>query len=123
VTRTHRYAEDHSAPSAPTNGPAGAAALTLQLGGEALVPLVRQVVQEALAQLEAARAALPDKLAYGEAEAAALLSLQPHQLRDERLRGRIKASVGPGRRILYTRAQLLEYLARREWQPSGSNGE
>jgi hypothetical protein len=96
--------------------------LTLHLAPDAITPLVRQIVREALAQLEEARAALPDKLAYSEAEAATLLSLAPHQLRDERLRGRIKPSLGPGRRILYTRQQLLDYLRSREWQPGSECG-
>ena len=44
------------------------------------------------------------------------MSLNPHQLRDERRRGRIKASIGPGRKILYTRSQLLDYLDARRWK-------
>jgi hypothetical protein len=92
--------------------------LSLSLPPELLRPLVREVVHEALTQLEQARARLPeDKLAFGECEAASLLSLAPHQLRDERLRGNVKASVGPGRKILYDRNELLAYLSRRPWQP------
>jgi hypothetical protein len=93
-------------------------ALDLRIEPAALGPLIRAVVAETLAATEAARAGLPDKLAFGEAEAARLLSLHPHQLRDERLRGRIEASVGPGRKVLYTREQLLAYLAARRWQPA-----
>jgi hypothetical protein len=96
--------------------------LSLSLSAEALRPLVAEVVRETLAQLEQARAALPDRLAFGEAEAAALLGLAPHQLRDERLRGRIKASVGPGRRVLYRRADLEGYLLGRPWQPGSAGG-
>jgi hypothetical protein len=114
-----RHPNDLPAPQATPSG----APLTLHLGGDALRPLVQQVVTEALAQLEQARAALPDKLAYSEAEAAALLSLEQHQLRDERRRGRIEASVGPGRKILYSRQQLVDYLARRPWQADGDNGQ
>ncbi len=89
-------------------------AVHLPVAVEALRPLVAEVVQEALAQLEAARAALGHKLAWSEPEAAALVSLRPHQLRDARLRGEVTASGrGPGRKILYTREDLLAYLTRR----------
>jgi hypothetical protein len=87
----------------------------LTFNAESLRPLVAEIVQEALARFETARATLPDKLAFGEQEAARLLSLQPYQLRDERLRGRIAASVGPGRRVLYRRADLENYLLGRRW--------
>jgi hypothetical protein len=45
-----------------------------------------------------------------------LLSLNTHQLRDERRPGRIKASVGLGRRILYRRENQIEYLTSRLWR-------
>ena len=32
-------------------------------------------------------------------------------------RGRIQAAVGPGRKILYARSDLLNYLAARRWEP------
>lgn len=100
-----------------TTTPAG---LALHLDAEALKPLVALVVAEALAQLDAARAALDGKLAFPEAEAARLLSLEPHQLRDERRRKRISASVGPGRKILYRRDDLIAYLTDRRWHANGS---
>jgi Helix-turn-helix domain len=99
------------------------AGLALQLNADALKPLVELVVAEALAQLDAARAALDGKMAYPEAEAAALLSLQPHQLRDERRRGRIAASIGPGRKVLYRREDLVAYLMGRRWEGNGTVGE
>jgi hypothetical protein len=85
----------------------------LSIDAEALRPLVRAVVAEVLAQVEGARASLPDRLAFSEPEAARLLGLAPHQLRDERQRGRITASQVVGRRIRYTRADLEQYLAAR----------
>jgi hypothetical protein len=99
------------------------AGINLQLDPEALAPLVERIVTEALSRLEDARARIDggSKLAYPEPEAVALLSLAPHQLRDERRRGRIKASVGPGRKVLYTRQQLVEYLVSRPWQPNGGD--
>jgi hypothetical protein len=93
-------------------------ALSLNLPAELLKPLVQQVVAETLAALEADRQQLGDKLACGEAEAARLLGLAQHQLRDERLRSRIQASVGPGRRIMYTRQDLLNYLQEHRWKPA-----
>jgi hypothetical protein len=94
------------------------AALQLAVEPALLEPLIRAVVEQTIARLDQAREVLPDKLAYSEAEAARLLSLHPHQLRDARLRGEIEASVGPGRRILYSRADLLAYLASRRWSPA-----
>jgi hypothetical protein len=95
--------------------------VNVQLDAEALAPLVRLIVEQTLAALEENRAALSGKLAYGELEAAALLSLAPHQLRDERLRGRLQASVGPGRKILYCRDDLLDYLRQRRWKGIGGD--
>jgi hypothetical protein len=96
--------------------------ISLQLDAEVLRPVIEQVVAETLARLEQVRATLPDRLAYGEPEAAALLSLAAHQLRDERLRGRIAASIGPGGRILYSRSALVAYLASRPWTPASVRG-
>ena len=87
----------------------------LQLDPEVLRPLVEQIVRQTIQLRDEVRATLPDKLAIPEAEAARLLSLQPYQLRDERLRGRIQASVGPGRRILYRPQDLEKYLLSRRW--------
>jgi hypothetical protein len=100
--------------------PSAAAPLALHLDAEALRPFVQVVVAETVQQLERDRQkTVGGKLAYTEAEAAALLSLEQHQLRDERRRGRIKASVGPGRLILYTLPDLQEYLASRRWTENG----
>ena len=77
-----------------------------------LRPLIKTIVAEALAQLADDEAKLGDVLAFDEPTAARMLSLEPHQLRDERLRGRITASQIVGRRIRYVREDLLEYLAR-----------
>ena len=87
--------------------------LTLNIEPGALRPLVAEIVREVLTQLDEAQARLPDKLAFSEAEAARLLGLAPHQLRDERLRGRIAASTIVGRRVRYTRDDLVRYLTDR----------
>lgn len=78
-----------------------------------LRPIIEAAVAETLAQIEAERLAIGDRLAINEPEAARLLSLEPHQLRDERLRGRISASIIVGKRVRYSKADLLQYLAER----------
>jgi hypothetical protein len=86
--------------------------IALSLPPAALVPLIRQVVEETVARLESIRATIPaNRLAFSEAEAAALLGLRAHQLRDERIRGKIVAARIVGRRLRYTVDDLLGYLA------------
>jgi hypothetical protein len=102
-------------PSFPTTPPADGVRLAFDPG--ALRPLIVEVVREVLGQVEAARATVPDRLAFSEPEAARLLGLAYHQLRDERRRGKIAASQVVGRRIRYTRDDLVAYLAAR---PTGA---
>jgi hypothetical protein len=90
--------------------------LSLNLSPELFRPLIQQIVSETVARLEADRAQLDGRLAYSEVEAAKMLGLEAHVLRDERLRGGIAASAIVGRRIRYTRGDLLDYLARRRWK-------
>jgi hypothetical protein len=86
-------------------------AVAIHLSPDTFKPLIEDVVREALSRLEEARAAVPDgRLAYSEEEAARLLGLEPHVLRDERRRGRITASQIVGRRVRYMRQDLLDYL-------------
>ena len=86
--------------------------LNLSLDSDALRPLIEAVVAETVARLADEDARLGDVLAFDEATAARMLSLEPHQLRDERLRGRVAASRITGRRIRYVREDLMVYLAR-----------
>ncbi len=89
-----------------------AAALSLHLDQDALRPMIAAVVAETLAQLRSEQEKVPtDRLAYSEKEAAEMLGLAVHQLRDERHRGRIEASQVVGRRVRYLRDDLLAYLA------------
>jgi len=76
-----------------------------------LRPLIEQIVSATFAQLQSDRAPFGDKLAFTEPEAAAILSLRPHVLRDCRLRGEIAGS-RIGKRILYERNELLRFLQR-----------
>lgn len=88
--------------------------LALSIDRAGLKALVKLVVAEVLADREQCRQALPDgRLAWSEAEAARLLGMAQHQLRDERRRGRIGASQIAGKRIRYTRADLEAYLGSR----------
>ncbi len=86
--------------------------VSITIEPEALRPLVREIVDLALARLAAATAKVPDRLAYSEAEAARLLGLKRHQLRDERLRSRIAFCRLVGGRVFYTRQALMDYLMR-----------
>lgn len=91
--------------------------ISLQVDPKRLQPLIRQVVTETVVQLEADRAKLNDKLAYSEADAAPLLGLQCHQLRDALLAGKIGCSRIAGRRIRYPREDWLNYLTANRWEP------
>ncbi len=86
--------------------------LNVSLDAEALRPVIEAIVAETLARLADDNARFGEVLAFDEPKAAGLLSLEPHQLRDERLRGRITASQIVGRRIRYQKHDLLAYLAR-----------
>jgi len=76
-----------------------------------LKPLVEHVVVATLEKLEAADRKLGSRLAYSEPEAAALLGIKSHVLRDARLRGEIAGS-RVGKRVLYERSQLIKFLRR-----------
>ena len=86
--------------------------LNVTLDADALRPVIEAAVAETLARLRDDEARLGDRMAFDEPTAAWLLSLEHHQLRDERLRGRITASTIVGRRIRYLREDLLAYLGR-----------
>jgi hypothetical protein len=99
------------------------AAIPLTLSLDSFRRLIQAVVAEVLAQVEAVRAQVPNgQLAYSEEEAARLLGLEPHVLRDERRRGRISGSSIVGRRIRYTRQDLIDYLAGRRIVAEGDSG-
>lgn len=93
-------------------------ALSLAVDPSALRPIIAAVVAETLAAVDTARAQLGDAIAYSEPEAARLLRIAPHVLRDERLRGRIQASRIVGGRIRYTRDDLTAYLLGRRIEPA-----
>jgi hypothetical protein len=82
----------------------------LRISPEELQPLVRQIVEAVLAETRRQEQFLNGKLAVPEAEAAALLALNPWQLRDLRLAGKINHSRIVGGRVRYTADDLLDYL-------------
>ncbi len=74
-------------------------------------PFVEAAVRETLRQVEAEQQQLPGgRLAFPEPEAAALLGIPGHSLRDCRRRGEIQAAK-IGSRICYTRESLMAFLA------------
>jgi hypothetical protein len=90
------------------------APLALRLDAEALRPLITEIVEQTVNRLKAeAKDRADGPLCYSEEEAARLLGVNAHVLRDERRRGRIQASQVVGRRIRYIRADLLAYLQAR----------
>jgi hypothetical protein len=84
--------------------------MNLQLDSDDLRPLVEAVLEVALEKLETDRAQF-DRLAYSEVEAAELIGVRPHVLRDCRRRGEIEG-VRVGKRIQYARDELLNFLDR-----------
>lgn len=85
--------------------------MELRLDPSCLKPVIETVIAELLQRFDQN----DDRLAYSEAEAAALLGVSRTTLRDERLRGRVKASL-VGRKIRYTRNDMVEYLVNRRWE-------
>lgn len=102
---------ENDAPPARGRTVGGRVMAHLSLDADELRPIIAAAVFETLAQLRADDERLSDRLAFDEREAARLIGLESHQLRDERLRGRIAASQIVGRRIRYRREDLLAYLS------------
>ncbi len=76
---------------------------------EALRPLIDQAVQAALDRAAREDALFRGRLAFSESEVAMLVGVKTHTIRDERLRGRIKAQkVGKGYR--YTVDEIKRFL-------------
>lgn len=80
------------------------------LSMEEIEKLIDSAVSKAVAATLDINPKLPkNRLAYSEPESASLLGVQPHVLRDARLRGEIIAT-RVGGRLAYTRDDLLSYL-------------
>ena len=88
--------------------------MKIELDQHDLRPLVQTIIDEVLDRIEAAQMMLPNnRLAYPEAEAAAILGVAPHILRDCRLRKEIDGSK-VGKRIVYERNELASFLIRQK---------
>ena len=87
--------------------------LQIQFDEDALRPLVHLAVAEALDRMEEERAKFNGRLAFTEPEAAVLLGVKPHVLRDCRRRGELQGAK-VGSKIVYTRADLLDFLDRQK---------
>jgi hypothetical protein len=74
-----------------------------------LRPLIAEAVRSTLDQFQASESKLADRLGFTEAEAAALLGVARHVLRDARLRGEIKARL-LGKKYVYSKTTLVAFL-------------
>lgn len=81
--------------------------------------LVRRVLHTVMADPKQSQSLINGKLALNEKEAAALLSLNPWQLRDLRVAGRISHHRIVGDRVRYTHDDLRAYLERGRQPGSG----
>lgn len=81
----------------------------------ALKPLIESIIKQVISTVDD-RNILKGKLVVDETEAARLLGLKKHCLRDERLRGGIKASQTVGNRIRYTAADLIGYVLEHRYE-------
>ena len=85
--------------------------MKIDIDEDDLRPLIEQVVTQTMERLDRDHERIGDRIAYPEGEAAALLGVPRHVLRDSRLRGEVAAGK-LGRRVVYSREQLLKFLGR-----------
>jgi hypothetical protein len=74
-----------------------------------LQPIIAAAVRSTLDQIQASESKLADRLGFSEAEAAMLLGVPRHVMRDCRLRGEISARK-VGKKFIYSRTALVEFL-------------
>lgn len=74
-----------------------------------LRPLIAAAVESTLDSIAQREAKMSDRLGYTEPEAAALIGVAPHVLRDCRLRGEITARK-VGCKYIYARKSLSQFL-------------
>ena len=79
--------------------------MKLDLDQDDLRPLVAAVLD----QLRTEQPTLPERLSFPEAEAATLLGVPRHVLRDARLRGEITGRL-LGKKIIYARSELIRFV-------------
>jgi len=84
--------------------------LEIRIDEAVFEPFVKSLVTVVLSEQENLQPPHNNQLAYTEAEAASMLGLHQHQLRDLRLDGRIGYTRIVGNRIRYTMQDLTTYL-------------
>ncbi len=83
--------------------------MKIEFDPETLKPLLDAAVERALERVGLFDAKLGDRLGFIEPEAASLLGVEQHVLRDCRLRGEIHARK-VGKRYVYGRDELIRFL-------------
>ena len=78
--------------------------MKIHIDDDELKSLVKMAVRETIEL-----ASQDERLAYTEMEAAKLIGVARHVLRDERLRGRVPHGKC-GKKIVYSKRQLLEFI-------------
>lgn len=87
--------------------------MNMSFSPDDLRPLVVAVVAEVLATKAVTDAKLGSRLGFLEAEAAALLGVPRHVLRDCRLRGEISGRL-VGKKVVYSREEIERFLRQTE---------
>lgn len=82
--------------------------VSLQIGVDVLRPLIKQIIREVVQELNDDREQFGGKLAYPLPEAAALLGVRQHVLRDARGRGELVGRL-IGKKIVFSREELVAY--------------
>jgi Helix-turn-helix domain len=85
--------------------------MNLSFSSDDLRPLVQAVVAEVMAARGMIEGTLGNRLGFPEAEAAALIGVPRHVLRDCRLRGEISGRL-VGKKIIYAREEVERFLRR-----------
>ncbi|HEY2894683.1 MAG TPA: hypothetical protein VGJ16_10735 [Pirellulales bacterium] len=76
---------------------------------DALRPVIAEAVRVTLEHVRATDSKLGNRIGYTEAEAAALIGVPRHVLRDSRLRGEVSARP-IGKKIIYSREALVALI-------------
>ncbi len=91
---------------------------TVEIDDEKLAAAIEVALDRLRRDREAADSKLNGRMGFPEAEAASLLGVPRHVLRDARLRNEISA-VRVGKKIVYAKEELLAYLTRTRSRQGG----
>ena len=83
--------------------------LNINVDDDVLEPLVTRITKQVLAQLEEDRMKLGGRIGFTLPEAAALIGVKPHVLRDARSRGEIRGRL-VGKKLVFSRDELLRFV-------------